>query len=201
MDKPSPKSAKILASNLTECIACKRKLEVGSSLCSRCGSYQVAWKNHLRYWSTTISLFVFVTTALTHVISIAPEVWRMFTWKDRVEVLDILYPGSPGFIVLSNIGDGDVIVRELHWFGTVQGMGSTQTVPINKKLSFEQKVETIKLEPDEKGSSVFVKLVVASPYAPPSACLVSAMAGVSGFNQTVPTGVQLRVWRDQRAGC
>ena len=48
---------------------------------------------------------------------------------------------------------------------------------------------------------VFVKLVVASPYAPPSACLVSAMAGVSGFNQTVPTGVQLRVWRDQRAGC
>lgn len=143
----SPKSVKNLKSNLTECIACKRKLEVGSSLCSRCGSFQVAWKNHLRYWSTTVSLFVFVTTALTYLISTVPEVWKMFTWKDRVEVLDVMFPGS---IVLNNIGDGDVIVREFHWVGTVQdmehGKTSGETIPINKKLSFDQKVETIELK-------------------------------------------------------
>lgn len=167
MDKPppneivlptnSPESGKRIKSNLTECIACKRKLEAGSFLCSRCGSFQVAWKNHLRYWSTMAGLLVFMTTALAYLTSIAPEVRRVITWKDRVQVLDVVFPG---FIVLNNIGDGDVIVRQLHWTGTVQdmeyAMGSTYTIPINKKLSIEQRVETIELKRGEFAKKEFL---------------------------------------------
>ncbi|MBX3303472.1 MAG: hypothetical protein KF693_14755 [Nitrospira sp.] len=81
----------------------------------------------------------------------------MFTWKDRVEVLDVIFPG---FIVLNNIGDGDVIVREFYWTGTVQdtehAMTSNGTIPINKKLSFDQKVETIELKRGEFGKKEFL---------------------------------------------
>lgn len=189
----SPKSGKSLRSNLTECIACKRKLETGSSLCSRCGSFQVAWKNHLRYWSTTVSLFVFVTTALTYLISTGPEVWRMFTWKDRVEVLDVMFPG---FIVLNNIGDGDVIVREFHWTGTVRdsehAMTSTGTIPINKKLSFEQKVETLELKHGEFRKKEFLGRYVTEDEVPRERRLKLWQAARSSTDECWNLKIQLK---------
>ncbi len=193
MDKPSPKSAKSLKPNLTECIACKRKLESGSALCSRCGSFQVAWKNHLRYWSTTVSLFVFITTALTYLISVAPEIWKMCTWKDRVEVLDVVLPG---FIVLNNIGDGDVIVREFHWTGTVRDaeyeMGSTGTIPINKKLSMEQRVETMELNADEFRKKKFQGRYIGNKEVPNEKRLKLWSAARSSTDQCWDLIIQLK---------
>lgn len=96
------------------------------------------------------------------------------------------------FAVHRSIGSTDLIRFPLppSW--------STQD-PVLKVVQLQEMQDNISFT--DQPEPVFIKLVVASPYAPPSACLVSAMAGVSGFNQTVPTGVQLRVWRDQRAGC
>ena len=46
----------------------------------------------------------------------------------------------------------------------------------------------------------FVNIVVAFTYTAHSRVLVFIVTRVSGFKPTVPIGVQLRIWRDHRAG-
>jgi hypothetical protein len=74
----------------------------------------------------------------------------MMAWKDGVKVVDAIVPG---YIVIENIGDGDVFVRKLYWTGTVTGItqeiGSNGTFPINKTISKNQRWETIEMKRPE----------------------------------------------------
>lgn len=135
----STESKKNRDSELTQCIACRRELPVQSSLCSRCGSYQQAWKNQLRYFSTIVGLATLFLTALVYLASAIPQLWKMLSWRDRVQVLDVSFPGE---IILANIGDGDVVAREFYWSGEVEKMNFNGWIQINKKVSTHEVVET-----------------------------------------------------------
>lgn len=83
-------------------------------------------------------------TAVVYVAS--SDMLKLLTWKDRIQVLHLRYPGE---IVLANIGDGDVFVRQFYWSGKVRDkveeMTSNGSIEINTKVSVQQVVETAKL--------------------------------------------------------
>ncbi len=172
----SLKSEKKRDSIQTECIACRNALEAGASLCSHCGSFQSAWKNHLRYWATLVGLLAFIFTAVAYLFSIVPEIRKTFAWEDRIKVLDAILPG---FIVVANIGDGNVFAQKLHWTGNIDNFYSTDTIPINKAVSKEQGLETIEL----KRSSLEKK----------------EFAGRYMTNKEVPKESRIKLWQKARS--
>jgi hypothetical protein len=127
---------------LKQCIACWKDIPAKSSLCSQCGSYQRAWKNNLRYYSTIVGLVTFVVTALFYGGSLVPNIWKRFMWEDKIQILDVKVPGS---MVIANVGDGDVFVRKLYWSGKLEESNFNETVFINKKVPVEQIVEAVEL--------------------------------------------------------
>lgn len=172
----SLKSEKRRDSIQIECIACRNTLEAGASLCSHCGSFQKAWKNHLRYWATLVGLWAFIFTAVAYLFSIVPEIRKTFAWEDRIKVLDAILPG---FIVVANTGDGNVIVQKLHWTGNIDNFYSTDTIPINKAISKEQGLETIEL----KRSSLEKK----------------EFYGRYMGNKEVPKELRVKLWQEARS--
>lgn len=172
----SLKSEKRRDSIQIECIACRNGLEAGASLCSHCGSFQSAWKNHLRYWATLVGLVAFIFTAVAYLFSVGPEIRKTFAWEDRIKVLDVILPG---FIVVANTGDGNVFVQKLHWTGNIDNLYSTDTIPINKAISKEQGLETIELKRSSLEKKEFLGRYMG--------------------NKEVPKELRAKVWQEARS--
>ncbi|WHZ27220.1 MAG: hypothetical protein OJF51_002016 [Nitrospira sp.] len=64
-------------------------------------------------------------------------------WKDRVKVLDLVYPG---IIVVANIGDGNVFVSKIDWTVNMESIFSNGTIPIYKTVAKEQGLQAIELQ-------------------------------------------------------
>lgn len=92
------------------CVACGEQLHDGAALCHVCSSYQVSWKNSLRYWSGVVALFAAIAGVLLFAAERLPRVRSSLFGADRLSIVAL----SPHKAVLVNSGDRPVFASHIY---------------------------------------------------------------------------------------
>ncbi|WSH19066.1 hypothetical protein U8Q07_14980 [Rhizobium ruizarguesonis] len=79
-----------------KCRYCGSSIEASATLCSKCGSYQAAWRNELRYWSGITGLATLIVSGIVVTYSFGSEIYRRFTQAD-VWVSEMQFFGQSSF--------------------------------------------------------------------------------------------------------
>jgi hypothetical protein len=103
------------------CIECKTRIPREATLCSKCSSYQKAWKNWLRFFASIAGFVAVAVSGVFFIIGKLPDVRRTLFWRDSVEVIRFK---SDERLVAMNRSDGPVylshvsLVMDLSPWGT-----------------------------------------------------------------------------------
>jgi hypothetical protein len=118
------------------CVACKEHIPAQASVCSHCGSYQAAWKNHLSYLASIVGIVSLVAGAVTLVITSVPELRKLVAWHDEVQLVTF---ASNKSISITNTGDGAVYVTHMRLTGQP---------PVSDAIAVTERIERY-LEPGD----------------------------------------------------
>ncbi len=122
------------------CIACSESIPGDASLCKECGSYQRAWRNELRYASTTIGVVVvsasFLLFATDAFLGIRTNLWP----HTHIRVLEL---DSRRTLAIGNFGDTPIHVDVLtlqtqtrpHWRSL--RIDVAQSIPVGTVLAHD----------------------------------------------------------------
>lgn len=90
-----------------KCIACREEIPDRAKICSKCQSYQRAWKNHLKFFGALAGLVVLLLSASTYITTEVSQWLKEETWTDKIEVLDFSITNESSLL---NSGDGDIFI-------------------------------------------------------------------------------------------
>jgi hypothetical protein len=100
------------------CIACGREIPVSASLCSECSSFQVGWKNTVRFIANVVGISSVIIAVITYVVSTFPQLRRIVAWNESIRVLTwretvrLLTSGEATY-AFANEGDGEVFLSHI----------------------------------------------------------------------------------------
>lgn len=112
----------------TRCTTCMSSIPKGARVCLHCKAFQKQWPNRLTFFAKISGALAIVGSLLVFTITKLPEVRKIVAWKDSVQVL---YFDSNDSIVVSNTGDGDVLLQYVLLTSLSSG---TYSVPINEAI-------------------------------------------------------------------
>lgn len=120
---PSPKPTE------KKCIACQSPIPVDSTKCAICKEFQSKWRNQLAYLSTAAAGISLVAAAFTFVFSNSNEVRKFFAWKDAAAIVTAVADADAydATTIISNIGDGDLILLQLTYYLKGRDQGASIT--------------------------------------------------------------------------
>jgi hypothetical protein len=93
-----------------KCVECRQPIPAGARVCRNCSSFQVRWKNDLKYISTIVGVLTAIAALIVYFITVMPTLRKNLAWKDHIQVLEFL---SNREVVLTNDGDGPVFVSHI----------------------------------------------------------------------------------------
>lgn len=91
------------------CIACGCEIPFSASLCSECSSFQVGWKNTVRFLANVVGIASVIIAVVTYVVSTFPQLRRIAAWNESVRVLTFNYKEY----AFANEGDGEVFLSHI----------------------------------------------------------------------------------------
>jgi len=100
---------------LKRCCACGSNLAVGYHICTQCGTHQKRLYRGVQFALKAFAAVSIVAGAISVTISFYPQVKKVFSFKEDVELVSVntTVSGTPGTLSFLNKGDGDVFVSEL----------------------------------------------------------------------------------------
>jgi hypothetical protein len=114
------------------CIACGREIPVSASLCSECSSFQVGWKNTVRFLANVVGIASVIIAVITYVVSTFPQLRRIAVWNESIRVLTF----DETRYAFANEGDGEVFLSHIsiRFRLTPSDNFGTYLVPIQKVI-------------------------------------------------------------------
>ena len=91
-----------------QCIACRKTIPEGASVCTECGAHQARWKNWLPYLGGGVAAITLVASALAYLVNTSITIVERLTWNDEIKIIQLQVPGR---ITIKNAGDGDVYLE------------------------------------------------------------------------------------------
>lgn len=93
-----------------KCITCREQIDVAATICPHCGSFQLPWKNHLRFFGGIVTVITLTTTAIAFMFDFISDGIQEVLWKDSIKVISF---ESYEFSLFQNVGDGPVYVERV----------------------------------------------------------------------------------------
>jgi hypothetical protein len=91
------------------CIACGHEIPVSARLCSECSSFQVGWKNTVRFLANVVGIASVIIAVITYVVSTFPQLRRIVAWRESIRVLTL----NEKNYTFANEGDGELFVSHI----------------------------------------------------------------------------------------
>jgi hypothetical protein len=105
------------AENTKPCAYCGSTISAKAVLCPVCKSYQSAWKTNVVYIAGIVGLITLIGSAITYIISALPNIHKILFWHDEIKAWKFSTFYDANFTsVVSNIGDGPVILSQIEVF-------------------------------------------------------------------------------------
>ena len=100
---------------LKRCCACGNNISAGYYICTQCGTHQKRLHRSIQFALKTFAAVSIVAGAISVTISFYPQVRKVFSFREDVELVSVntTVSGTPGTLSFLNKGDGDVFVSEL----------------------------------------------------------------------------------------
>ncbi|MEW8274992.1 MAG: hypothetical protein AB2733_13030 [Candidatus Thiodiazotropha taylori] len=91
------------------CVACQKTIDQQATKCEYCQSYQVRWKNRLKYWSEIATLIGLIFSAIVFSAN------QLIDYIDRTSgaLLEILEMDSHGNLTVANNDNKNVFLKRL----------------------------------------------------------------------------------------
>ena len=111
------------------CIACANLVPAAAQKCTKCGSYQIGWKNQLTYFSTILGGIGLLAAATAFIVGTWTETRKIIAWRDEIRVLLFEFrSGAQSYsLSVANIGDGEIVLLGLVNYTQANKQGSSQS--------------------------------------------------------------------------